>query len=60
MKITVEQCKTYLEECKVFGSAPDISTRRATAVMAVCPALVTLSRELAEYTRCSETLRSNS
>ena len=36
--ITAEQCKTYLEECKVLGSAPDISTRRATAVMAVCHA----------------------
>jgi hypothetical protein len=47
--ITSEQCKAYLAECRELGSAPDISSRRATAIMAICRAWVTLSREVAVY-----------
>jgi hypothetical protein len=47
--ITSEQCEAHLDECRKLGGAPDISLRRATAIMAICRAWVTLSRELTQY-----------
>lgn len=47
--ITSEQCKAHLDECRKLGGAPAISPRRATAIMAICRAWVTLSREVARY-----------
>jgi hypothetical protein len=47
--ITSEQCKAYLDECRELGRAPDVSPRRATAIMAICRAWVMLSREVARY-----------
>jgi hypothetical protein len=47
--ITSEQCKAYLDECRELGSARDISNQRATAIMAICRAWITLSREVARY-----------
>ena len=45
--ITSEQCKTYLDECHVLGTDPDISVERATAIMGVCSALIVLGARLA-------------
>ena len=47
--ITSEQCKDHLEECRELGSARNMSNRRATAIMAICRAWITLSREVARY-----------
>lgn len=47
--ITSEQCQSYLDECRKLGGAPDISLRRATALMAICRAWVALSRAIAHY-----------
>jgi hypothetical protein len=47
--ISSECCKRYLSQCQELGSAPGISIRRATAVMAVCRAWVMLGREVAHY-----------
>jgi hypothetical protein len=47
--ITPEQCKAYSEECRELGSAQNISNRRATAIMAICRAWITLSREVTRY-----------
>jgi hypothetical protein len=47
--ITSEQCEAHLDECRKLGGAPDISLRRATAIMAICRAWIKLSREVARY-----------
>jgi hypothetical protein len=47
--ITFEECKENLAECKKLGTAPEISVRRATAIMAVCRAWVVLGREVLRY-----------
>jgi hypothetical protein len=52
--ITSEQCKDYLDECRELGAARNISNQRATAVMAICRALIKLSQEIAIYDRVLE------
>ncbi|MEA2979011.1 MAG: hypothetical protein QOF91_3712 [Alphaproteobacteria bacterium] len=47
--ITSEQCKTYLTECEVMGSSPEISIQRATALMGICHALAALAQRLKRY-----------
>jgi hypothetical protein len=47
--ITTAQCKTFMDECQVLGMAPEISNRRATAIMAICRAWIVLSREVDRY-----------
>jgi hypothetical protein len=47
--ITSEQCKTYLTECEVIRTSPEISIQRATAVMGVHYALVVLAQRLKRY-----------
>jgi hypothetical protein len=47
--ITAEQCQAHIQECHKLGSAQNISNRRATAIMAICRAWVTLGREVARY-----------
>jgi hypothetical protein len=47
--ITSEQCNTYLTECEVMSASPEISIKRATAIMGVCHALVTLAQRLKHY-----------
>jgi hypothetical protein len=47
--ITSGQCEAYLEECRELGVTRNISNRRATAIMAICRAWITLSREVAGY-----------
>jgi hypothetical protein len=47
--ITSAQCKTYLDECHVLGTDPDISVQRATSVMSICRALIQLGARLAHY-----------
>jgi hypothetical protein len=47
--ITSAQCKTYLDECYVLGTDPDISVQRATSVMSICRALIQLGARLAHY-----------
>jgi hypothetical protein len=49
--ITSEQCKTYLTECEVLGTAREISVQRATAVMGICHALVALAQRIKRYDR---------
>jgi hypothetical protein len=46
--ITIAQCKRFIEQCKVAGADPQISVRRATAIMAICRALVAVDAELAK------------
>lgn len=47
--ITAIQCKAYVDECKVLGAAPDISIKRATAIMGVCRAWLEMSRVAGRY-----------
>jgi hypothetical protein len=47
--ITSELCKTYLTECEVMGTSPEISIQRATAIMGVCHALNALAQRLKRY-----------
>ena len=47
--ITREQCKTYLLECEELGAQLPISTRLATAIMALSLNLSVLARSVAEY-----------
>jgi hypothetical protein len=47
--ITAEECKRHLAECQALGSAPHLTIRRATAIMAICRAWFVLARELARY-----------
>jgi hypothetical protein len=47
--ITSEQCKTYLTECEVMGTSPEISIQRATALMGICHALAALAQRLKRY-----------
>jgi hypothetical protein len=47
--ITAEQCQAHIQECHKLGSAQNISNRRATAIMAICRAWVTLCCEVARY-----------
>jgi hypothetical protein len=49
--ITSERCKTYLTECEVMATSPEISIQRATAVMGVCHALEALTQRLKRYDR---------
>jgi hypothetical protein len=44
--ITSTLCKTYLAECRLAGGDHDISIERATAIMAICSALITLEARL--------------
>ena len=48
--ITSAQCKTYLDECHVLGTDPDISVQRATSVMSICRTLIELGARLAHRT----------
>jgi hypothetical protein len=47
--ITSEQCKTYLSECEVMGTSPEISIQRATAILGVYHALAALTQRLKRY-----------
>ena len=47
--ITSEQCKTYLTECEVMGTSPEISIQRATALMGIYQALAALAQRLRRY-----------
>ena len=47
--ITSEQCKTYLSECEVMGTSPEISSQRATAILGVYHALAALTQRLKRY-----------
>ena len=49
--ITSEQCRTYLSECEVMGTSPEISVQRATAIMGICHALTALVQRLKRYDR---------
>jgi hypothetical protein len=55
-KISEAECKRYLAECQMLGTNPDISMRRAIAVMAVCHAWTVLTRAVAD-TRLSGKMR---
>jgi hypothetical protein len=50
-------CKTYLAECRLAGGDHDISIERATAIMAVCSALITLETRLARFDAVVESER---
>jgi hypothetical protein len=55
--ITSILCKNYLAECRSAGADPDISIKRATAIMAVCSALITLEMRLARFDAVVESER---
>lgn len=47
--ITSQLCKAYLAECEAMGTVPEISLRRASAVMGICHALGALAVRLQRY-----------
>jgi hypothetical protein len=55
--ITSMLCKTYLAECGLAGGKHDISIQRATAIMAICSALITLEARLARFEAVVESER---
>jgi len=55
--ITSAQGDTYLNECRLLGTAPDISMKRATAIMAVGRVWTVLAQHRARRRRRHEKLR---
>jgi hypothetical protein len=47
--ITLAECKAHLSECQALGTDPNISVRRATAIMAIAVAWGSVARAVAEY-----------
>ena len=47
--ITQAECKTHLAKCQALGTDPTISQRKATAIMAICHALLSLEQVVIRF-----------
>ena len=47
--ITQAECKAHLAKCQALGTDPKISQRKATAIMAICHALLSLEQVVIRF-----------
>ena len=52
--IIASQCKIYAKDCQQLGLAADISTQRATILMAMSRSWTTLANQMLRYTIIKE------